>query len=84
VNASRILNAVDIRQHGARPDPLQGTLDLLILRTLRTGSMHGWAISERILIRNPLFATALACVDSLRRYPFLCVSGSIGRFYVGE
>ncbi len=30
------------------PDILQGTLDLLILRTLQTGTMHGWAISERI------------------------------------
>jgi PadR family transcriptional regulator PadR len=29
-------------------DLLKGTLDLLILRTLRIGSMHGWAISERI------------------------------------
>jgi PadR family transcriptional regulator, regulatory protein PadR len=29
-------------------DLLQGTLDLLILRTLRTETMHGWAISERI------------------------------------
>ena len=27
---------------------LQGTLDLLILRTLENGPMHGWAISERI------------------------------------
>src|SRR6516165_6024235 len=27
---------------------LQGTLDLLILRTLQQGPMHGWAISERI------------------------------------
>jgi len=27
---------------------LQGTLDLLILRTLEKGPMHGWAISERI------------------------------------
>src|SRR6476661_847469 len=27
---------------------LQGTLDLLILRTLRNDPMHGWAISERI------------------------------------
>jgi transcriptional regulator len=32
----------------SRIDLLQGTLDLLILRTLQTGSMHGWAISERI------------------------------------
>ncbi len=32
----------------AAPDILQGTLDLLILRTLQAGTMHGWAISERI------------------------------------
>src|SRR5690349_16670571 len=31
-----------------RLDLLQGTLDLLILRTLQLGPMHGWAISERI------------------------------------
>jgi len=29
-------------------DLLQGTLDLLILRTLQGGPMHGWAVSERI------------------------------------
>jgi len=32
----------------ARLDLLQGTLDLLILRALRSGPMHGWAVSERI------------------------------------
>lgn len=32
----------------SRLDLLQGTLDLLILRTLHSGPMHGWAISERI------------------------------------
>ena len=26
---------------------LQGTLDLLILRTLQAGPLHGWAISEQ-------------------------------------
>ena len=26
----------------------QGTLDLLILRTLSLGAQHGWAISERV------------------------------------
>jgi transcriptional regulator len=31
-----------------RLDLLQGTLDLLILRTLQGDPMHGWAISERI------------------------------------
>jgi len=32
----------------SRLDLLQGTLDLLILRTLTTGPKHGWAVSERI------------------------------------
>jgi len=32
----------------SRLDLLQGTLDLLLLRTLQTGPQHGWAISERI------------------------------------
>jgi len=32
----------------SRIDLLQGTLDLLILRALRTAPMHGWAVSERI------------------------------------
>lgn len=31
-----------------KTDLLQGTLDLLILRTLAAGPMHGWAISQRI------------------------------------
>ena len=26
----------------------QGTLDLIILRTLSLGALHGWAISERV------------------------------------
>lgn len=29
-------------------DLIQGTLDLLILRTIALGPMHGWAISQRI------------------------------------
>ena len=29
-------------------DLVQGTLDLLILRTIATESMHGWAIAQRI------------------------------------
>ncbi len=32
----------------ARIDLPQGTLDLLILKTLALGPQHGWAISERI------------------------------------
>jgi len=31
-----------------RADMLQGTLDLLILRALADGAMHGWGISQRI------------------------------------
>jgi len=31
-----------------RLDLLQGTLDLLILRTLQNGAKHGWDIAERI------------------------------------
>src|SRR5262245_9450719 len=31
-----------------RTDLLQGTLDLLILRTLRLGALHGWGISKRV------------------------------------
>jgi PadR family transcriptional regulator, regulatory protein PadR len=29
-------------------DVLQGTLDLLILKTLALGPLHGWAVSKRI------------------------------------
>lgn len=36
----------------SKPEPksdlLQGTLDLLILRTLALGQMHGWGIAQRI------------------------------------
>ena len=31
-----------------RADLLQGTLDLLILKTLRLGPLHGWGISKRL------------------------------------
>jgi transcriptional regulator len=32
----------------SKMDLLQGTVDLLILRTLQAGPLHGWSISERI------------------------------------
>ncbi|MEO8433002.1 MAG: PadR family transcriptional regulator [Acidobacteriota bacterium] len=32
----------------AKNDLLQGTLDVLILKTLSPGAMHGWGISQRI------------------------------------
>jgi PadR family transcriptional regulator len=31
-----------------RSDLLQGTLDVLVLKTLNAGPMHGWGISQRI------------------------------------
>ncbi len=31
-----------------KPDLLQGTLDLLILKTLTVGAMHGYAVAGRI------------------------------------
>ena len=37
----------------SRTDPsrdlLPGTLDMLVLRTLQLGNMHGWGITERLL-----------------------------------
>lgn len=32
----------------ARGDLLQGTLDLLVLKALLLGAMHGWGITERL------------------------------------
>ena len=32
----------------ARLDLIQGTLDLLVLRTLQAAPMHGWGIADRI------------------------------------
>jgi transcriptional regulator len=34
------------------PELQQGTLDLLILTTLRAGASHGWAISRQIQFRS--------------------------------
>jgi PadR family transcriptional regulator PadR len=43
-----VLSKADIMATQPARDILQGTLDLLILRTLQAEPMHGWAISERI------------------------------------
>ena len=32
-----------------RDELLQGTLDMLVLKTLQLGAMHGWGITERLL-----------------------------------
>ena len=53
----------------SRIDLLQGTLDLLILRTLQNGSMHGWSISERIqqISRNVLQVNQGSLYPALHR-----------------
>src|ERR1043166_9346550 len=40
----------DVLREGVVADQnlLQGTLDMLVLKTLRLGPMHGWGIAERI------------------------------------
>ncbi len=35
-----------------KTDLLQGTLDLLILKTLATGTLHGYGIAQRILVTS--------------------------------
>ena len=42
------IHAVDNLGMGKPSDLLQGTLDLLILKTLAPQPMHGWAIAKRI------------------------------------
>ena len=42
------MSTFDSMPDGSSIDLLQGTLDLLILRTLQGEPMHGWAISDRI------------------------------------
>jgi len=37
-----------MRMTKPKSDLLQGTLDMLILKTLALGPMHGWGISQRI------------------------------------
>jgi transcriptional regulator len=32
----------------SRDDLLQGTLDMLVLKVLQLGAMHGWGITERL------------------------------------
>ncbi|MGQ0648777.1 MAG: PadR family transcriptional regulator [Gemmatimonadaceae bacterium] len=42
------LSSPDKKIMANQNDVLQGTLDLLVLSTLRAGGMHGWGISQRI------------------------------------
>src|SRR5258708_31762149 len=39
---------IAMASHNLKTDLLQGTLDMLILRVLSRGEMHGWGIADRI------------------------------------
>ena len=50
-------------------DRLQGTLDLLVLRVLRRGAMHGWGIAQEIqqISRDVLQVNQGSLYPALRR-----------------
>ena len=50
-----------------QPDLLQGTLDLLLLKSLSAGPLHGWAISKRI----GQMSSAVLIVNQGSLYPAL-------------
>ena len=52
-----------------KTDLLQGTLDLLILRTLASADMHGWGVSQRLqqLSRDVLQVTQGSLYPALYR-----------------
>jgi PadR family transcriptional regulator PadR len=51
----------------AKSDLLQGTLDMLILKTLALEPMHGWGISQRI----QQISQDVLCVNQGSLYPAL-------------
>lgn len=64
---SILVSRLDSMGKSARLDVLQGTLDLLVLRTLQSGAMHGWAVSERI----QQVSQDVLCVNQGSLYPAL-------------
>ena len=50
-----------------KSDLLQGTLDMLILKTLALESMHGWGISQRI----QQISQDVLCINQGSLYPAL-------------
>jgi len=48
LEAAILLPRMSTKEHNERIEPLQGTLDLLILRTLLLGVTHGHAIAKMI------------------------------------
>jgi transcriptional regulator len=51
----------------AKSDLLQGTLDMLVLRTLELEPMHGWGISQRI----QQVSDGVLCINQGSLYPAL-------------
>ena len=45
---AKLLSVTERRRLSKPTDLLQGTLDLLILKTIALEAMHGWAIAQRI------------------------------------
>lgn len=43
-----VVDILGMRPNLDKVDMMQGTLDLLILKVLRTRALHGWGISKRI------------------------------------
>ncbi|HUF49654.1 MAG TPA: PadR family transcriptional regulator [Longimicrobiales bacterium] len=48
VGRQGINRGTDMAPKKGKEDLLQGTLDLLILKTLRLGPLHGWGVAKRI------------------------------------
>jgi PadR family transcriptional regulator, regulatory protein PadR len=51
----------------SKSDLLQGTLDMLVLRTLELEPMHGWGISQRI----QQISDGVLCINQGSLYPSL-------------
>jgi len=77
----------------SRLDVLQGTLDLLILRALRSGELHGWAISERIqqispdvlrVNQGPLYPALHRLEEGISLATLGLLLGLCGTYFVGR
>ena len=48
VGSSLLLTSTIVTMSNSSAEPLRGTIDLLLLRALALGPMHGWGITQRI------------------------------------
>lgn len=87
VRGSVVLSIVEVSAC-LRPDLLQGTLDLLILKTIATGPLHGWAVAKRLqVLSGEVLAVpyTLHCIDSNNKAGFApsgktLILGALRRF----